>query len=312
MWLMVLAKVLPVVLLLFAGVVVRKTRLLSETTVAQLKGFVVNFSLPALLFIAFLSTDFQARYLWIVVVTFAVNFVMLAVGKAVGFLVDRGNPYLPLMFTGFEMGMLGFSLFGTVYGVSNLGTFGIFDIGQELYVWFVLTTLLVSLRNTSPSLRRTLVSFATSPVIIAIALGVGLNLSGLKTFISAHAVTGALLTTLTMISQLTIPLVLLIIGFQLDLSFKHLRAPIATLLARVAVLAGIAALIDRFLFKGFLHLAPLFSAALFTMFVLPPPFIVPLFMAGASPRHEDYVTKTLTIGTLLTIVAFAVVVMAFG
>jgi hypothetical protein len=47
------------------------------------------------------------------------------------------------------------------------------------------------------------------------------------------------------------------------------------------------------------------------MFVLPPPFIIPLFMEGQSADSQDYVSNTLSLGTLLTLAAFVVVVLVF-
>jgi len=92
---------------------------------------------------------------------------------------------------------------------------------------------------------------------------------------------GILLATVTMVSQLTIPLILIIIGCQLNFRMHKLRLP------------------------------ELFSAGLFTMFVLPPPFVIPLFMEGQAADHQDYVSNTLSLGTFLTLAAFIVVVAVF-
>jgi malate permease and related proteins len=310
-WVPILAKVLPVILLLAGGVLVKRARFLSEPTVVELKKFVVNVSLPALLFVAFLNTDFQVKYLWIVVVTFGVNLLMLLLGRALGLFVVKGNAYFPLLLTGFEMGMMGFSLFGTAYGLQSLSTFGIFDLGQEAYVWFVLTTLLAGLRSGAPNPRKILLSFISSPVILAIFLAVALNLLGLREPIGAHPLTGALLAAVTILSQLTIPLVLIFIGYQLNFRLAKLRLPLVTLLVRTVLLVGIAVLVNEFLFKRVLRLPGLFSAALFTMFVLPPPFIIPLFMEGRSAEDHDYVSNTLSLSTLVTLAAFVVVVVVF-
>jgi len=308
----VLMKTLPILLLLAVGFLFRRAHFLSPGAVEEIKRLVVGFALPALLFLAFLRVDFEARYIWIVAVVFALNLAMLGIGELAALALDRENPYLPLMFTGFETGMLGFALFGTVYGRESLGALGILDLGQEAYVWFVLMTILLGLGGAPRSPGKVLKSFATSPVILAIVLGVALNLTGLARPLEGGEVGGAIVSTLTLVSQLTSPLVLIVIGYQLDLKPGKLGRPLATAALRTAILVGLAAAVDRVLIRGILGLPAVFSAALFTMFILPPPFVMPLFMGGSGAERQDYVSNTLTIGVLLSMAAFVVVAATFA
>lgn len=312
LWIQLAAKILPIILLIVVGALLKQRNFLSVNTVNELKKLVVNFALPALLFLAFLNTDFEAKHLWIILIMFFVNLVMLVFGSIFHLFVAKSEPYFPLMFTGFEMGMLGFSLFGTVYGVQNLSTMGILDLGQELYVWFALATLLLHLRDGAASIANVTLSFVTSPVIIGILLGVGLNLLGLRSFLTSNVMTGAILTAITMLSQITIPLILIIIGYQLNLHFREFFLPSTTLLIRMSLLITLALLIKFFVFDNLLHLPRIFSVALFTMFVLPPPFIMPLFMDSRSGGSQNYVGNTLSLGTLMTLVGFTILVATFG
>jgi hypothetical protein len=49
------------------------------------------------------------------------------------------------------------------------------------------------------------------------------------------------------------------------------------------------------------------QAAVMTMFVLPPPFVIPLFLRNATPEDQQYVVNTLSFATLVTMVAFTIV-----
>jgi hypothetical protein len=70
--------------------------------------------------------------------------------------------------------------------------------------------------------------------------------------------------------------------------------------------------------EGVLGLDPLFGAAVLVMAVLPPPFVIPLYMregvnAGDADHQErGYVTDTLSLGTLATLVAIPVIALAFS
>jgi hypothetical protein len=65
--------------------------------------------------------------------------------------------------------------------------------------------------------------------------------------------------------------------------------------------------------EGLLGLDRLFSAAVFTMAVLPPPFVIPLYQArdAASDEDRDYVTNTLSLATVATLAAYCIVAVAF-
>jgi hypothetical protein len=69
--------------------------------------------------------------------------------------------------TGFESGMLGISLFGSAYGLSQVGYFAVVDLGHELFIWFFFLALLLAKRDGIRSPGRLFGAFIRSPVIIA-------------------------------------------------------------------------------------------------------------------------------------------------
>ena len=48
------------------------------------------------------------------------------------------------------------------------------------------------------------------------------------------------------------------------------------------------------------------------MFILPPPFVMPLFMNRASAEDRNYVLNTLTLATITALFAFAISIGEFG
>jgi hypothetical protein len=90
----------------------------------------------------------------IIAIIFMVNILMLFGGIAFQKLLGVKNQYFLLLFTGLEMEIFGIYLFGTVYGMENLSVIGIIDLGHELFIWFILTDLLIVEKSSPAILKR--------------------------------------------------------------------------------------------------------------------------------------------------------------
>ncbi len=95
-----LARVLPILLLFGLGAVLRRRGFLAESTVADLRRFVLAVTLPSALFLTFLRVSFELRYLPIVVVVFTACAVMLVVGPYLCRLVGVRSPMTGPLMTG--------------------------------------------------------------------------------------------------------------------------------------------------------------------------------------------------------------------
>ena len=78
-----LASVIPIILLIALGIVLRRARVLDDAVVEGLKRLTVSVVLPAVLFTAFLSVEFRVEYLALVVIVPAACLVLPAPGHGV-------------------------------------------------------------------------------------------------------------------------------------------------------------------------------------------------------------------------------------
>ena len=302
----VIVRVLPILLILVLGFVIRKTQLLSESTVDQLRGLVVSVALPAVLFVAFLEMDIEPEYTGLFVVIALICFAFLGYGFLFKRLSRSDHEYLPYVMTGFEFGMVGITLFGSAYGIANIGFIAIVDLSHELFIWFVLATLLAAKRDGKASAASILRGFATSPLIIAIVAALVLNLSGAGSWFTSMPVGGALMQTFDFLGGLLIPLILILIGYGMRLSGAAIRESLGVVLARLVVLIPGALLINAFVIRRWLGLDPAFEAAVFTFMILPPPYVVPLFIPTEKAGERTYVNNVLSVYTAVSLVAFLV------
>jgi hypothetical protein len=58
--------------------------------------------------------------------------------------------------------------------------------------------------------------------------------------------------------------------------------------------------------RTWLQLPPAIEVALFTLLIMPPPFIIPLYMRPTDTREMIYVNNTLTFYTVVSIMLFTI------
>lgn len=303
----VAAKILPVLLLMGFGSYLRHIGFLDERAVSGIKRLVAGVTLPSLLFLAFSEVRFEVRYAVVVVTMFAVCALMLGVGKLFARVLKVSSPYFGLVFAGFEAGMLGYSVFTAVFGVENVYKFAVVDLGQVLFVFFILVSYLVKLRDGTDDYGALARSFVRSPVIVAIFLGILAGSTGAAQVLRVGSLGGSMFETVRLLSTLTVPLIVLVIGYELRINRRYLRLPLIAILARLAVLIVLGVLVSRVIISGLLGLDRGFELAVLTMFVLPPPFVMPLYMKDGDEENRQFILNTLSTHSLVTLVAFIVV-----
>ena len=86
-----------------------------------------------------------------------------------------------------------------------------------------------------------------------------------------------------------------------------MAAPVRTLAVRLVIWVTLGLLFTTLVISRLFPGDTVAQAAMMTMFVLPPPFVIPLFMARASAEEQRYVVNTLSLATLATLAGFTLV-----
>ena len=311
MFVTALAKVLPILLIILVGVGLRRLNVVASTTMDDLKRLIVNLTLPAALFLAFARVNMDATYLLIVAAVFAACWLVLMVGRGLDPLLGIGSPYFPSLITGFEAGMVGYAIYGAVYGQENLYKFGIVDLGQVLFVFFILVPGLTRMTTGPVTFGATVRGFVKTPVILAIVGGLLFGGLGLPARFALSPLTTSLLETVGLLGGMTTPLVALVIGYGLVIQPGALGRPLITAGVRLVIWLGLGVPFAVWVVGQRLGLDQAFQAAVVTMILLPGPFVIPMFMPAGAVEDETYVVNALTLGTLVTLFAYAFVPLIF-
>lgn len=295
----VLETALPVLVVLLLGMLCRQKHFLSREGVEDLKNVALNICLPAVLVNAFATMSYTPSTLIIPLIQFLLCGLTLGLGLILAkwMKLDRIFGYLG---TGFEAGMIGYTLFALLYPQEPTSSFAILDPGHTLFIFTVYKLTLLG-KHSGRSVIREIV---TSPVILAVAGGVLLGATGLYGALE-HIGLSATVDALTgFIGAPTGMLILLCIGYDLDLKQLQWKQLSRLLLLRLicagtalAILLGLNQLLG-----GVLHVG---AAVLFC--ILPPCYVLPIFSTDDTQRAA--LSSAISAWTLITIVLFAV--MAF-
>ena len=298
----VLRTVLPVLLMLMIGMLCRRRRLVSREGVNALKNVVVNITLPAVLLKAFATTRYTFMDVAVPLLMFAVCFIAWALGKAAGRALGMTSRFVPFLTTGFEAGMLGYALFNMLYGASRTAEFARIDLGQVLFVFTLYKVLLAVDGNEKADAGQLFREMALSPIIIAIVAGVLLGATGLYRAMIPSGVSGVLDACTSFVAAPTSAIILLTIGYDLVLDDIPWAQTAKVVALRLVIMLALRTALVALL--GALWPEANLTAAINVMFILPPPFVLPVFADDANQR--TYVSSALSVSTLVAIAGFAI------
>ena len=147
-------------------------------------------------------------------------------------------------------------------------------------------------------------NMVTNKCCIGMALGILLGVLGVGEWVLAGPAAGVVTGTISMLTAPTSALVLLVVGYELDLDKSLLRPVAVTVVCRLAVMGGLLALVSFVLFRIVPYDKGL-QVALMILYALPAPFIIPLFADVG--EEGKYISTALSVHTICTIMLFAAI-----
>ena len=297
----ILAKVLPVLVMIALGRVCATKGILSDDQHAGLKNIIGDILLPVVLFQAFFTAEYGRRMLLVFVLVFAGYGAALAAGYGLRRFVKPYDRFMPLLMTSAEGGMLGYALYALLCGADQTKTYAMVDIGQTMFAYTVFLTALKAAGGEKMTPQFIVKNMLTNKACIGMLLGIVLGALGVHKAIDGTAAGEIVTSLLSFITAPTSALILIVMGYQLHVSRALLRPVLTTMGLRLGVLAVVCAAVSGILFavipfdKGLL-------LALMLQYTLPAPFIIPLFADLGD--DAEYVSTTLSLGTVLAVVLF--------
>lgn len=297
----ILQTALPVFLALGVGVFARKTQFLTRDHIDAMKKLVINITLPFVLLSAFASADYNSA----AIVLPAMMFLLCCVALALGYVILRcckvKSRLAPFLASGFEAGMLGYSLFAFLFPQHSVSSFAVLDLGQTLFV-FTLFKILLSGKTNPLGILKDMI---TSPILWAVFAGVILGVTGVYRISYVNRILDA---SCDFLGAPTGMVILLTVGYDLvlrQIPWKKTIGFIGMRLGVMAVILAVMILLNRTVLNGML-----FEGAAILMVILPPPYVIPVF--ADEPSERVSISSALSALTVVSLLLFAVLSVVIG
>lgn len=288
---------LPVFLALLLGVLCRKRQLLSREGIESLKKLAVDIGLPAVVLGAFAAAQYDEKSLILPLVIFAAGCLGLVLGRVLCKKLKMPGSLTPFLMCGFEGGMLGYPLFMLLFPETDKSAFALLDLGQALFC-FTLYKALLGGKNTS--LKVMAKDCFSTPVVWGVIGGLLLGATGLYGALKEVGIAPVIDACTAFISAPVSMLILLSVGYDLNVQDILKKDTIKTVALRFAIMGGMLAIILAA--NAFFHFTH--TGAMFLAFMLPAPYVVPIFTD--KPEEREQVSSALSAMTVVTLMVFAV------
>lgn len=297
----VAAMVLPVLVMVGIGWLLREKQLVGASGIEGIRSVIGNVALPVVLFNAFFTAEYNLRMLYV----FLFVYVGFGLAILIGFLLRRFvRPYgrfLPFLLCGAEGGMLGYSLYALLAGADRTSVFAVVDIGQTVFAYTVFLTCLRIADGKQGSAKAILHDVVTNKACIGMLLGIVLGITGVGRLVLGSSIAPVVTELISFVTAPTSALILIIVGYDFSLNGRLLKPVLKTVGLRLLIAAVLFAVTSSLLVLLTGYDKELLMA-LGLMYILPAPFIIPLF----ADVGEDgpYISATLSAQTLVMIVLF--------
>ncbi len=176
--------------------------------------------------------------------------------------------------------------------MEKIGYIAVADLGHEIFIWFVFLPLLLIKRDGAQNPKDVVKSFLSAPVVIAILASIFFNVMGWQDLLYQLPLIGAGMSALEFLSNLTVPMILIIVGYSIRFDRVDLKDALLVVAIRLGILIPLVLIVNNYLIRGLLQLERSFEVALFTLLVLPPPFIIPLYTGpDLNTEEKQYINN---------------------
>lgn len=268
---------------------------------------VFNILFPIMIFNILFTSKLETSAIFIVLYVFIAYCVILFIGRfIINFTGEKFAHISPYLLTTCEGGNVALPLYLSIVGASSNTV--IFDLAG-VFMAFVIIPIMVARAGAGETRIRELIkTILTNSFVIAVILGLGLNLLGTYNFLSNSSYLGIYSNTITQVTAPIVGVILFIIGYDLNINMEILGAVLKLLVARI--IFYILVIIGFFIFFPGLMIDKVFMIAVLIYFMSPTGFAIPMQISPLYKSNDDcgFASAIISLNMIITLVVYALIV----
>lgn len=304
-----LSTLFPVFFMIGLGVFARIKGWITPQQKEEANHIIFNILFPIMIFNVLFTANISVSVIWIVLYVFIAFVLTMVLGKLLSQFTGAKMAHIsPYLLTTTEGGNVALPLYTSIVGLSYASNTIIFDIAGSLMAFVVMPIMVAKETSGKTSFKELLKTMCTNSFLIAVTLGLILNLIGGYTFLQTTPFIDIYTNTINQATGPIVGMILLIIGFNLKIQKEALPSLIKLLCVRFVLFAGIIA--------GFFILFPsmmadqIYMIAVLIYFMSPTGFAVPMIISplNKTEEDEDFQSAFISLYMVITLIVYALIV----
>lgn len=299
MLLSLLKVTVPLLTVILLGNICRIRNTVSAESIEGIKKLVLNVFLPAQVFMAFASMELTLGTLLVPACSCTLCFFAYFVGKLTEKRLGRFGPVHRFLMSSSEPGMLGYALYGLLYGTDGIAPIVLVDSGLAIFFFGFFFTRLMKLGTEEGEQKNGWRAAAESPILRMILLGLIMNLTGLFDKLMATQAGGIVETTFSLLTAPVSCLMIFSVGYGMRIDKKIMEPVLKTSFWRLVGFIPLGVLLSFVLTRaGF---GKEYANALLLFCCLPASYLISAYLRG--DEMQRYGNTELSLHALVSVAA---------
>ena len=293
-----LSTLFPVFFMIVLGMIARIKNFISPKQKEGANHIVFNVLFPILIFNVLFTAKIEASAILIVLYVLAAFTLAMILGKFISKFIGKEMGYIsPYLLTTCERGNVALPLYTSIVGVAYASNTVIYDIAGTVIAFIIIPVLVAKKTSGNTSTKELLKTIFTNSFVIAVMLGIVLNVLGVYDLLCKSAFIDVYTNTIQQATAPIVSLILLIIGYNLKIN----KDTIGSLLKLVGVRIILYILMaDKIYMMGVV-----------IYFMCPTGFAMPMLILPIykGEEDEDFVAAFISLFMVITLIVYTCVVL---
>lgn len=301
-----LSTLFPVFFMIILGMIARIKNFISPKQKEGANHIVFNVLFPILIFNVLFTAKIEASAILIVLYVLAAFTLAMILGKFTGKEMGHISPYL---LTTCEGGNVALPLYTSIVGVAYASNTVIYDIAGTVIAFIIIPVLVAKKTSGNTSTKELLKTIFTNSFVIAVMLGIILNVLGVYDLLSQTAFIDLYTNTIQQATSPIVSLILLIIGYNLKINKDTIGSLLK--LVGVRIIFYILVVAGFFIFFPYLMADKIYMMGVLIYFMCPTGFAMPMLISPIykGEEDEDFVAAFISLFMVITLIVYTCVVL---